>query len=230
MTHEDFYGVPARHHALSHQNRSGLRQPKGCQRAVLSDQRLHHSRRSFSCDALQRTHRHLAPQRFATERDRRKSNDPKVKRTKLLFAGIADGKINGRPIAEDATYSVSTIRFIAKEPKVGSNSPKKSKHKLSIPIGPGGWPLRLRFMIDEHFDKSLLFYTAKLFWANALSKRSIKTEMSRLPSKHRVVMLEDEVAWSFRNENNLNFTSIFIGPINSSTVDNQKDTFNGGFF
>jgi hypothetical protein len=28
----------------------------------------------------------------------------------------------------------------------------------------------------------------------------------------------------------LNFTSIFIGPINSSTVYNQKDTFNGGFF
>lgn len=159
-----------------------------------------------------------------------KYNDPKDKRIKLLFAGIADGKINGRPIAEDALYSVSTIRFIAEGAEGWIEQPKKGKHKLSIPIGPGGWPLRLRFMIDEHFDKSLFIPYRKTFLGKRAVKKLDKDGNVEIPYKHRIVMLEDEVAWSFRNENNLNFTSIFIGPINSSTVYNQKDTFNGGFF
>ncbi len=159
-----------------------------------------------------------------------KYNDPKVKRTKLLFAGIADGKINGRPIVDDAMYSVATIRFIAEGAEGWIEQPKKGKHKLSIPIGPGGWPLRLRFMTDEHFDKSYFIQYRKRFRGKRRLNKPDKDGNVELPYKHPIVRLEDEVAWSFRNENNLNFTSIFIGPINSSTVYNQKDTFNGGFF
>ena len=199
-------------------------------------------------------------------------NDPKEKRKKLIFAGIQGDKINGREVQDNQMYSVATIRFIAQGAEGWLE--KDPKRKLTDPIGPQGYPLRLRFLLEYHFEKDLFFEyrkkeglllptkiirpkkTAAQSTPDASASPTTQATTSQpttittttppqsptasssteadeeidIPYRLPLVRLEDKVAWRFSNNYNINFLSIFVTPQSISTIYNQKDTFNGGFF
>ncbi|MCB9637621.1 MAG: bifunctional metallophosphatase/5'-nucleotidase [Myxococcales bacterium] len=156
---------------------------------------------------------------------------------KFYFAGFDGSNVNGRSIEESQVYTVATITYVANGREGGF---EKENVISRVPfVYSNAAPEHIRDMMIHHFSTNGFRRLPKAPAPAAPESMEDKDKKNFKPknfSKEEIpftgdfVNLADRAAFKWTGRVELNFRSIFLGPINIGTFYQQKDTLSGGFY
>lgn len=151
----------------------------------------------------------------------------------LTFLGIEkhedDILINRRILEKKSMYRVVTLRYVS---STTSGWFEKVPTTRALATWPNGRTIQLRHLALEffQFNKLRSFAVATKQAQSGPSLLRNMTKTFEIPTDPQFFNLADRPLWRFWAEVNLNFTSIFVNPINISGFYTQKDAFNSNFY
>ncbi len=156
---------------------------------------------------------------------------------KFYFSGFDGSQVNGRAIEDTQTYAVATISFVANNGEGGFEKDNLAERRLFAYSD--GSNEKIRDLMIHHFatdgfrqlpkgpapapPDSMDEKDKKVFKRKEFTSEEI-------PFTGDFVNLADRAAFKWTGRVELNFRSIFLGPVNIGTFYQQKDTLSGGFF